>query len=504
MLLLKRRRAFRIGRIFSMTLVISLLAGCSQEKEPVMDTTITVETTAAAEGDLALDETFVATISTENSASVYPKVSGTVTNVYVSEGDTVQEGDVLCTFEDANSVGISAAQAQLSYSELVRTKYPKAEVSGVLSEVYVHNGDSISVGAPIAKIVQNDDIVVDFLFTYASPSNFYIGQTATVFINGFAGSVQGTVTAVPDSTTVTSDGKSACSVRVKINNPGVLTDSGSYTASAVIGSYTSYGNAPMSISGANTVYAEASGTIQGLNKVAGSTVDAGERLCSIDSDTLDAQIRQASLSAQSAGNAVDNFTVTAPISGVVEAVNVTANNMAASGSPAFVISPSGARTATFYVTDAVAKSMEMGQPTAVTYQGTDYSGTITEIGLAVDATTGLFKIEATLEGAIGLANGTTVSLSTAAQMTHDTLIIPADALYFDEGNGYVYVMRDGTAVRTDVTVSIYGTDEVSITSGLSAGDEVITSWSASLKDGAAVRLASESAVQEVPQDEADA
>lgn len=56
--------------------------------------------------------------------------------------------------------------------------------------------------------------------------------------------------------------------------------------------------------------------------------------------------------------------------------------------------------------------------------------------------------------------------------------------YFDEGNAYVYVAQDGTAVRTEVTVGLYTADTIAVTSGLTAGDEVITTWSAGLKDGA--------------------
>ena len=64
-----------------------------------------------------------------------------------------------------------------------------------------------------------------------------MGQAATVYIGEFEAPVQGTVVSVSDSTTITSNGKSSSSVRVKLDNPGVVSDS--YTASAVIGTYTS-------------------------------------------------------------------------------------------------------------------------------------------------------------------------------------------------------------------------------------------------------------------------
>ena len=484
----------RKGSLTALLLGLSLaLTGCGGTEEAVpMDTTVTVEAQTVSTGSLALEESYVAEISTEDSVSVFPKVSGVVTEVRVSAGDTVQAGDVLCRFEDAGGVGISRAQASLNYQELLKSRTPTATISGTVSETYVRDGDSVSAGAPLLRIVSDSDVVADFLFTYAAPGDFYIGQSATVFIDGFAGSVQGTVTSVSDGTTTTSNGKESCTVRVKINNPGALTDSGSYTASAVIGSYTSYGQTPLAMSGAATVYAAAAGTVSGFTKLAGSAVTAGERLCTISSDALDAQIESARLSLASTNLTAGNYTLTAPISGLVEEVNVTANNMAPSGA-AVVISASGSRTATFYVPDDVAETLTQGQAVTVENQGTTYTGAISEIGVSVDAASGLFRVKAALPDAQSLSNGMTVTLTTAARSEEDTVLIPTDALYFDGGAAYVYLAVDGTAVRTPVTVGLYTADQTAITSGLAAGDTLITTWSAGLKDGAAIRLAGETA-----------
>lgn len=389
--------------ILCMAVPLMMLAGCGSEEAAVMDQTVTVKTQALSAGTLSMEETYVATISDENSASVFPKVSGVVTDVLVSAGDTVQKGDVLCRFEDSGNAGVSQAQAQLNYQETVKTKYPKATISGVVSETYVKNDDTVSAGTPLLKIVADTDIMIDFLFTFVSPNYFYVGQSATVFIDGFAGTTPGTVVGVSDTTSVTSNSKTSCTVRVKIANPGTLTDSGSYTASAVIGSYSSYGKAKLSFGGTETVYAAASGTISGFSKMHGSTVKAGEQLCTIVSDTVDAQISNARLALESASNLLDNYTLTAPISDVVEAVNVTANNTASAGSAAFLISTSGSKTATFYVTAEVSGALSQGQAVTVTSQGVSYQGTISEIGLAVDAATGLFKIKAALDDAYALA-----------------------------------------------------------------------------------------------------
>ena len=491
-----RRRSRLAAVLVGVTLS---LTGCGEAEEAVpMDTTVAVETQAVSTGTLALLESYVAQIFTESSVSVFPKVSGVVTEVLVSAGDSVQAGDVLCRFEDAGGVGISQAQASLNYQELLESKTPTATISGTVSETYIHDGDSVSAGTPLLRIVSNTDVIADFLFTYADPTDFFVGQQATIFISGFDGSTQGTVISIPEGTSTVSTGASACTVRVKINNPGALTDSGGFTAQAVVGSYTSFGRTPLAMAGASTVYAAASGTVSGFTKLVGSTVTAGERLCTISSDALDAQIESAQLSLASTNLAAENYTLKAPISGLVEAVNVTANNVAPSG-PAAVISASGSRTATFYVPDDVAETLTQGQEVTVENQGESYSGSISEIGVAVDTASGLFKIKATLPDAQSLSNGMTVTLITAARTEDDTILIPTDALYFDGGEAYVYLAQNGTAVRTPVAVGIYTAEQTAVTSGLSIGDELITTWSAGLKDGAVIRLvgaAEETAAEE--------
>lgn len=147
------------------------------------------------------------------------------------------------------------------------------------------------------------------------------------------------------------------------------------------------------------------------------------------------------------------------------------------------------------MTDDVAAEIQPGQPVTVTDHGQTYEGSVSEVGLSVDTASGLFKIKAVLRDALGLPNGKTVELTTTAYRESRAVLIPSDALYFEDGDtAYVYTVRDGAAVRTDVTVGLYTADTIAVTGGLSGGETVITTWSAGLKDGTPVRLAEETAV----------
>jgi hypothetical protein len=70
--------------------------------------------------------------------------------------------------------------------------------------------------------------------------------------------------------------------------------------------------------------------------------------------------------------------------------------------------------------------------------------------------------------------------------------IPFDAVYYDDDQAYVFVAEKGDgsdkAVRKNVTAGAYNNEMIVILEGLSEGDQVITTWGAGLKDGAAIEV----------------
>ena len=207
-------------------------------------------------------------------------------------------------------------------------------------------------------------------------------------------------------------------------------------------------------------------------------------------NSAQAGIQSAQVGVESAQYQLSLYNLTSPISGVVEAVNVTENNFAASGTAAFVISNGSNKTVTFYVTDSVRQTLTPGQAVTVDYNGQTYEGAITEIGGVVDAQVGQFQVKAVIDGAQDLPDGLSVELTTTAHQANGAVLIPSDAMFFEDGISYVYVVQDGKAVRTDVTIGLYTADQIAVTAGLNPGDEVITTWSSSLRDGVDVRRAS--------------
>ena len=211
----------------------------------------------------------------------------------------------------------------------------------------------------------------------------------------------------------------------------------------------------------------------------------------------DAQIAAAETGVDAARYQKDMYRLTAPIDGVVDAVNVKEKGNAAQGYAAFTISEKESMIATFYVTEEVKNFLRPGHEVVLENEDDKKSppvtGMITMIGTSTDPQKGLFKVEAEIftTGQKKLSGGVNVKLSVVSNAVADQLLIPYDAVYYEDGQAYVYVYTDGKAVRRDVETGLFNEDQIAITQGLNAGDAVITTWASGLKDGAKVEIIDE-------------
>lgn len=265
------------------------LAGCAEEKEPMLDRTVTVETTAAQTGELSTESTYIGTISAEGTASVVSLVSGNVEEVMVSVGDTVSAGDPLCRIDD-ESARLALQNAQAAYQS-AQESYNSAQAG--------YGGSDLPVLEEQLRLAQDNYEDTQHLFEMGAASQAEVDQANQALLSAQAG--------------------------VEAARAGL------------------------------------------------SSARAG--------------IQSAQVGVNSAQYQLSLYNMTAPISGVVEAVNLTLNNFAASGTVAFVISNGSNKTVTFYVTDQVRQTLTAGQEVSVVSDGRTYQGAVTEISGVVDAAT---------------------------------------------------------------------------------------------------------------------
>ena len=126
----------------------------------------------------------------------------------------------------------------------------------------------------------------------------------------------------------------------------------------------------------------------------------------------------------------------------------------------------------FQVSERIKNTLQLGDTITLTKNGTDYSGTITEIADKTSDNSGLFEIKADI-----------------AKRADNVLTIPVDAVYYDDGKPYVFINNNGIAELRYIETGIYDDQLMQVISGLEETTEVITSWSSKLTNGTAVTKA---------------
>ena len=454
--------------------------------------------------DITRSLTASGTLEPADSYTVSTLVDGEILSDTFEEGDLVEKGQLLYTLDSSDASSAltqsrnSYTQAQNNYDQAVKHKYPTADMSGTVSEVYVRNGDTVNAGTALLKIVGDNSIYIDFMFTYADSGDFYVGQSATIFINGFAGTLQGTVQQVSQSSTASGNaagsGRELTTVRVKAANPGLVTED--YTASAVIGSYSSYGSASVKVGESSTVTAETSGKVSGLNLLAGDTVSKGDRVCTITGDSVDNAIENARISVSNAGSSLENaqdrlsdYEVTAPISGTVVTKSAKAGDKIEGGSSGTLctIYDLTYLEMTMNIDELDISDVAVGQTVEVTadaVEGKTYTGVVTRVSVAGVTSGGItaYPVTVRIDETDGLLPGMNVDAEIVIEESRDTLAIPCgalnrgdtvlitagspsavNALDQEAPEGYVYV-----EVETGVSDGSY----IEVTSGLQEGDTV--------------------------------
>jgi len=117
-------------------------------------------------------------------------------------------------------------------------------------------------------------------------------------------------------------------------------------------------------------------------------------------------------------------------------------------------------------------------------------GTVTFIDNAVDQTTGTIRLKATFANTERhLWPGQFASVTLTLAVEPDTLVIPAQALQSGPQGTYVFVVKPDTTVETRrvVVTRTQGSESV-VTSGLSAGESIVTDGQPRLVQGAKVEV----------------
>lgn len=513
---MKAKKLMAMG--LAVTLCVSATA-CGKNKETTQVSKVSVEVENPQMGELTSDTTYIGTVEPQQQVYVMPKLSGTVTQVNYKVGDTVKEGDVLFKIDDeAYQVQMDSAQAAYNTAQAGAT----AATSGARDLQNYQTEEQIrQLQKNLNDTYESKEDMEDSLDELREQ-----GKTASAQVASAQASVDSLSqslgvqkqdlaakqTAMDEAKATYDDKKadtSATEEEKKAAEAAYNTAKTEYDAAAAVVTATSsqLALAKQGLSaaqaGVNTINSGKTQLKSGIDQIETSqdtltdSLNTAKQAYSITQNevypqtdaTYTAQLNQAAVGIESAQMQLDYCTVTAPISGVIEAINVEKEGMAAAGNVAYIISNKDSMTVTFDVAEAAKNTLNIGDHVTVERNGQTFDGSITEIGTMAGQQTKLFRVKATVTGAgDALPNGVSVKVSATTEKEDNKMLIPFDSLYFSGGDAYVYCVEDNKLVRTSVTVGLMDDEHAVIEDGLTTDSLVVDNWSAKLRNGAEVEI----------------
>lgn len=211
-----------------------------------------------------------------------------------------------------------------------------------------------------------------------------------------------------------------------------------------------------------------------------------------DLATAKAGVAQAEAAVALARLSRENAVIKAPISGVVNQVNVQLGDMAGGGLPVLNVVDISKVKLNLQVSEREVIRLSRGQEVNVALDvqpDVMAKGRVSSIAPAADARTGLFAATVELANSEGnLKPGMYGTAHVVVKEIADVMAIPERAVFTAEGRPAVYVVQEEVARLVPVEIGIKSDGFVEIRSGLDVGDEVIVRGREFVTDKAPVRV----------------
>ena len=494
--------------------VVFLLRSCSGGST-ALTSGIYLPSTASTQ-DLVVSVSGTGAIEPLHSYKVTTLVKGEVLEAPFEEGQTVHKGDLLFRI-DATDVETSIEQAQLSlesarlnYQQLLKNQDDshknatvEATATGVITKLYVDEGDMVSAGAPIADILDRDNMKLKVPFHSADAAGFYVGQSATVTVDGTMETLPGTIDTIAATDSGGPGGTLVRDITIVVRNPGALTDTSMGTAS--IGTASSASSGTFAYGESKQVVAKTSGELTSLTVKEGDRVMEDQVMGGFDETDMETQIENAAIQVQNAEltlkNAQDrleDYSITSTIDGTVIEKNydvgdtLDTSNASTTGIayPA-VIYDMSALTFDISVNELDINKIQVGQKVEITadaVEGKTFTGVVDKVNINGTTTNGFtnYPVTVLVDGTPEeLKPGMNVSAKIIVEDAGSVLCVPVEAVSRGaDGTSLVKVAGEGaldengnlvdSSKLEDRVVTLGRSDDtyIEILSGLEDGETV--------------------------------
>lgn len=422
----------------------------------------TISTAQVSRGNISVVISGTGTIKPIDEYQVTSLVKGEILTDTFNEGDFVEKGDLLYQIDSSDlentleKAQLSYEKSQLSYNqtmnELAKLNV-KSTYNGTITNTYVKVGDSVGNGTKIADLVDMDTLLLSLPFNEGEADLIGVGNSAQVMLTSSFYSLSGTVTRVSNSSLISAEGARVKMVDIEVQNPGAIKPGD--MATALVGEVACNGPGTFEYKLETAITAEASGEVVAMNFGKGDKVRAGSVVAVLDSSTAantransQISLRDSQLSIENYNKQLEDYQITAPISGTVLKKTSKAGDTLDNSNASVVMAVIADMSTIIFemnVDELDISKIKVGQRVSVTadaMEDRNYTGRVDYVSVVGTTQNGVttYPIKIVVENPEDLIPGMNVSAEIVVESRENVLCVPVSAV--NRGN-IVYVKDNG-------------------------------------------------------------
>jgi multidrug efflux pump subunit AcrA (membrane-fusion protein) len=439
-------------------------------------------TAAAALGTIRQTLSLTGNLAPVAQSNLNFQVSGTVTAIDVSAGQTVTAGQVLATVDPSamqttltqDQANLTAAQAKLTADESSGSTASTNTAQQIASAKTTLANDQTAYNDTIAlnnQTISNDRAAIASAQAAVTSDSAAVSTAQAAYNNDGCGGT----TPPPACTTDTQNLSTAKSQQAK--DTSTLASAQQALPTDTVRAQQSADQASAKVASDRTALSNAENTTASASQASAVAQD-------------NAGLAQAQQAVTTAQDAVAEATLTAPTAGEVAQVNLSVGSTtggssssaaaaSASASAAqFILLTPGSFEVTSTVSDSVISEVAVGQNAVVTAAGSTNGlpATVTSVGVIATVSSGVatFPVTVQITGSHpSLRDGMSATVVVVVNQVVGVLTVPTSAVHTNGTASFVNVLQAGKLTPVTVTVGSADSLRTQITSGLSAGQTVV-------------------------------
>jgi membrane fusion protein (multidrug efflux system) len=206
-------------------------------------------------------------------------------------------------------------------------------------------------------------------------------------------------------------------------------------------------------------------------------------------DQLEATLKTNEAKVAASRARLQDTIIRAPFSGRMGFRHISVGGLVNPGTVISTLDDTSVMKLDFTVPQAYMFGLTPGLPVTAQIAGVPnkaFSGKITTLDSRVDPVTRSIMVRAEIPNADGTLKPGMFMTAKISAAAAQALLVPEGAIVPEQGKTFVFVVKDGVALKREVTIGRRRPGEVQVTTGLNDGERVVVEGTQKIRDGAAV------------------